>query len=179
MLRAARQPPSPHRCPHNATYLVPTLTPAQSLYFRDQFRRARAVALGDAEAWHGVVVAVEQLAVVIAPGSKNLHRAAPHVGEIASPSPLASDIPATFRDLHTPFGDLYHLVRTARNNALHEGAFARRLTRHAIELCLILEHALTPMSNRVSDYMVRDPVVAELWHPVSFVRQTMLMNAFS
>ena len=74
---------------------------------------------------------------------------------------------------------LYHLVRNARNAALHESAFARRLTRHAIELCLVLEHALTPMSDRVSDYMVRDPVIAELWQPVSFVRQTMLVNSFS
>ena len=157
---------------------MPPLSPEQSLYFRDEFRRARAAAVRDAEAWHAVVVGVERLVAVVAPG-KTLNQAAAHVCAVAAPSPLATEIPAAFRAAHTPFDVLYHLVRNARNAALHEGAFARRLTRHAIELCLVLEHALTPMSDRVSDYMVRDPVIAELWQPVSFVRQTMLVNSFS
>ena len=48
-------------------------------------------------------------------------------------------------------------------------------------LALILEDALRMIehTNAVSDYMVREPVCAELWHPVSFVRQRMLTNSFS
>ena len=33
--------------------------------------------------------------------------------------------------------------------------------------------------NRVSDFMVRDPSVAELWQPLAFARQKMLSNSFS
>ena len=42
----------------------------------------------------------------------------------------------------TPFSRLYDLVQDARNDALHQGAFARHLTIHAIGLALILEDAL-------------------------------------
>jgi hypothetical protein len=34
-------------------------------------------------------------------------------------------------------------------------------------------------ARKVSDYMVRDPVCAHLWQPVSLVRQQMLTNSFS
>ena len=33
--------------------------------------------------------------------------------------------------------------------------------------------------NRIGDYMVRMPVSACTWHPLSFIRQTMLANSFS
>lgn len=112
------------------------LTPDQALYFRDQFRRARAMALRDAEAWHGVIVALEQLREVVAPGQK-LFQAAAAIGLVAENSALATLIPNRHRELHTPFPELFHLVRRARNAALHEGAYARRLTRHAIELSLV------------------------------------------
>ena len=85
-----------------------------------------------------------------------------------------------------PFSLLYGIVKNGRNDALHIGAFARHLTTHAIELALILEDALRMIENPdmekanfISDYMVREPVCAELWHPVSFVRQRMLTNSFS
>jgi CBS-domain-containing membrane protein len=62
-----------------------------------------------------------------------------------------------------------------------QGAFARRLTGHAIELSLILEDALRRSldSPVVSDYMVRNPICADLWQPISFIRQQMLANSFS
>jgi predicted transcriptional regulator len=75
---------------------------------------------------------------------------------------------------------LYNLVRVERNSALHQGAAARRLTNHAIELSLILEGALEKlMEQRVSDFMVRDVVTASRWQPVSFVRLLMLKSSFS
>ncbi len=80
----------------------------------------------------------------------------------------------------TPFSRLYDLVQDARNDALHQGAFARHLTIHAIGLALILEDALRSSEEpRVSDYMVRNPVFAELWQPIGFIRQQMLANSFS
>jgi CBS domain-containing protein len=71
-------------------------------------------------------------------------------------------------------------VREARNDALHQGAFARHLTSHAIEIALVLEDALRSSERPlVSDYMVRNPVCAELWQPLGFIRQQMLASSFS
>jgi CBS domain-containing protein len=81
----------------------------------------------------------------------------------------------------TPFSQLFDLVKDARNDALHQGAFARHLTGHAIELALILEDALKRSDEVpvICDFMVRHPACASLWHPVAFVRQQLLANSFS
>jgi hypothetical protein len=93
---------------------------------------------------------------------------------------MANEIPQKSRQLLTPFPQLFDLMKDARNDALHQGAFARHLTRHAIELALILEDALRRSEPAlVADYMVRNPLCAELWHPLSFVRQQMLANSYS
>jgi hypothetical protein len=70
-------------------------------------------------------------------------------------------------------------VRQGRNDALHHGAFARHLTARAIELSIILEDALMTGSEKVGDYIVRDPICAYLWQPISFIRQQMLAHSFS
>lgn len=105
----------------------------------------------------------------------------PKVEEVAERSPLATAVPNKWRSLHTPFCQLYDMIKDARNDAMHIGASARHLTTHAIELALILEHALRMCeeSKYVSDYMVRDPVCTSLWQPISFIRQRMLANSFS
>ena len=33
--------------------------------------------------------------------------------------------------------------------------------------------------HQVSDFMVRNPVCASMWQPLSFIRQSMLVNSFS
>ena len=38
--------------------------------------------------------------------------------------------------------NLYDLVRNARNDAMHEGAFARNLAVHLVQLSVMLEDAL-------------------------------------
>ena len=70
-------------------------------------------------------------------------------------------------------------MRQARNDAVHQGAYARTLTGHAVELSIILEDALMTDASKVSQFMVRDVVGAKPWHPVSYVRQQMLTHAFS
>jgi hypothetical protein len=94
-------------------------------------------------------------------------------------SHLAQRIPKLHREWHLPFGILYKVVKTGRNDALHQGAFARHLTDHAIQLALVLEDTLMVNLTRVSDYRVRDPVHAHPWQPLSFVRQQMLASSFS
>lgn len=147
--------------------------------FRDQLRQARATALRDAEAFDQIIHVVERLGSFLLGKIKDLNAYQPKLEELAKESGLY-DAPNQSRGIRTPFPDLYDLVREARNDALHQGAFARHLTQHAIELSLVLEDALGEiLAPVVSDYMVRNPVCAELWQPISFIRQQMLENSFS
>lgn len=104
---------------------------------------------------------------------------APHLARFAERSPLAEAIPREHRDCHVPFTVLYELVRTGRNDAAHQGAYARHLTTHAVELALILEDSLMTELECAADFMVPEPTCADLWQPVSFARQKMLLNSFS
>jgi hypothetical protein len=76
--------------------------------------------------------------------------------------------------------DLYRVVKNAWNDALHQGAFARHLTKNAIELSIMLEDAWATYRNPIiADFIVGGPVCAELWQPLGFVRQQMLANSYS
>jgi len=150
-----------------------------SRYFRDQLRTARASILSDSEAYEKVVLVLERMGKVLFPAGNGLGDFWPALEEVAHKSPLAKDLPQTWPQYHATFGSLFDLVRDGRNTAVHEGALARHLTTHALELALILEDALMNNSNTVDEYMVRDVATAELWQPISFVRQTMLANSFS
>jgi CBS domain-containing protein len=92
---------------------------------------------------------------------------------------LAEKIPAQLPDWHAAFATLYSLVQRARNDALHEGAFARHLTNHAVELALVLEDALMADALNALHFMVKDPICARWWQPISSVRKSMLENSFS
>jgi hypothetical protein len=154
---------------------------SEAVFFADQFREARETALCDAEAFDGIIHAVERLGTHLSGAILDLGRYQPCIEELGRNSALAFDIPGDLPSFHTSFNQLYDLVRVARNDALHQGAFARRLTVHAIQLSLVLEDALRRSITMptVGDFMVRNPVCAEPWHPISFVRQAMLANSFS
>ena len=139
--------------------------------FSGQLREARENALRDSEAFAGIVHVVERLGSFLNRKILDLGKYKARIGIRASQSALAEAIPDQWPDVHIPFSLLYDLVRNARNDALHQGAFARRLTGHAIELSLVLEDALRRSLDRpvVSDYMVRNPTCAELWQPISFI----------
>jgi hypothetical protein len=149
--------------------------------FSEQLREARNNALRDSEAFDGIIHTVERLGSFLCESIGDLGRYKKQIEESAKHSALAEDIPGQRPDVHIPFSVLYELVRQGRNDALHQGAFARRLTGHSIELSLVLEDALRRSldSPAVGDYMVRNPVCAELWQPISFIRQQMLANSFS
>jgi hypothetical protein len=137
--------------------------------------------LKDAEAFDGIIHVVEKLGQFLVGKIKNLGQYQEAIEEVAEKSPLATEVPDRFRNVHTPFNLLYNIVKDARNDAMHIGASARHLTQHTIELALILEDALRTfdMSQKVNDYMIRNPVCAELWQPISFIRQQMLTNSFT
>jgi hypothetical protein len=143
------------------------------LHYRDELRDARAAVLRDSEAFAEILFAVERTGAALTGrlGTLETHRSA--FAELAGRSVLAGRAP------DQSFGRLFNLVQQGRNEALHEGAFARHLTDHAIQLALILEDALANASDRISDYMVRTPVLAELWQPLRVVRHKMLSHSFS
>lgn len=151
----------------------------EALYFRDRFRDARLVALKDAEAFHDLLFILERFGYFLQGEEGTLWKYEKAIVAQAKKSVLAVEIPTDHRDWHTPFRKLYYLVRTGRNDALHQGAFARNLTVHATQLALVLEDALTDDTTKIGDYMVREPLCALAWQPGSFVRQQMLINSFS
>jgi hypothetical protein len=164
---------------------MPVLSRAAKIAFADQLRLARHSALGDAEGFDPIIHTVERLGSYLTKeifGDRgkngNLADYRDALASLASNSCLAC-VPA-HQQLLTPFDRLYEFVRMARNDAMHQGAFARHLTVHAIELAIILEDALTQFKNPiVSDFMVRNPVCAEAWQPIGFIRQQMLANSYS
>lgn len=148
-------------------------------YFRDQLRHARAIALRDAEAFDAVVVVVERLGRYVSKRGHGLGAYAKQLNRLADASPLAATLPSIWPAYHTPFSHLFELVKEGRNMAVHEGALARHLTAHAVELALVLEDALVRDTRTVADFMVRGPVTAEPWQPLSFIRQRMLVDSFT
>ena len=142
-------------------------------------REAREQAQKDSENFEALVHAFERI------GSMEIGQIGQGFGDyqqellsIARLSPLSNGRPL---HLHTDVEHLFSLVRMQRNDTMHEGSTARNLVRHSLELSLILEHAImhTALMQTASDLMVRDVSFASLDHPISYIRQQMLMNAFS
>lgn len=154
----------------------------QEIEFANQLRTARESALKDAEAFDGILHAIERLGQFLRRQPRgDLRKYEYFLTPIAERSVLASP-PSDFREIMAPFSVVYDMVRNGRNDALHQGAFARHLTNHAVELSIILEDALmngTSHERRVSDYMIKNPVCAEMWHPIGHIRQQMLAGSYS
>jgi hypothetical protein len=115
------------------------MTIDEALHFRDQFRQARATALRDAEAFEEIVFVLERMGSFLTGKIQALGRYEAAISAVSLQSPLAAEIPDHQPEFHSEFKVLYNLVRQGRNDALHQGAFARYLTAHAVELSLVLE----------------------------------------
>lgn len=165
-----RSPPPPMR----------ELEDKECLHYRDQLRAARYAALADAEGFGEICFALEALGLRLLGQQADLGAYEERIGVCALKSPqfneLARELPSRFK----PFDALYRTVRTARNDAMHIGAYARHATEAAIELCIGLEEALmVDVKPTVGSVMVNSPIVVEDWHPVAHARQLMLMHSFS
>ncbi len=149
-------------------------------WFRDRLRDARAAAFQDAEAFDEIIVVIERLGAMLVGPKNGLGEYQTAITKLASDSPMAK-VPDEWKGLHLPFTSLFNAVRIRRNEAFHTGAVARHLTHQAVILALILEESLMQDTgfNHVRDFMVTNPVCAELWQPLSFIRQNMLVNSFS
>ena len=166
-------------CLLNAVYMKNPLDENAVIPLRDQLREAREHAINDAEAYSELLFAFERLGCILKKKIGTLSECEGVIRALAGSSDLARKIPKQWRDWHMPASRLYDLIRVARNDALHQGAFARHLTTHAIQLEIVLEDALMSKATNVGDYMVQNPICAQLWQPISFIRQQMLANAFS
>jgi len=155
------------------------LTPLQARYWRNLFLSARDAAFRDAEGFQNILFSLEKFGQFLFRTTGDLGKYKPVICNVAWQSCLANEIPASHRDWHTPFQELYDLVKDARNDAMHHGSCARHLTEHAVSLSVVLEDALMVDAYTVSDFMVSDPVVAVPWQPLSHVREKMLTHGFS
>jgi hypothetical protein len=146
---------------------------------RDWLKAARLAVLQDAEEFSEVLFAIERIGSLASGTIDNLNTYGPYLSAIAAASPLFNDVPSVRPEFHRPFERLYPLVQRARNDALHQGAYARHLAGHAVELAIMLEDALMANARQIGDFMVMSPVCAEPWHPLSYARQQMLGHSFS
>lgn len=158
--------------------VAPGLSLEQRRYFRDELRQARAAALLDAEGFEPIFLALERLGGLVAPQKKGFGAYRDSFLDIAREGKYGQ-LEACAPDVLSSLHGLYDSVRSGRNDAVHEGAQARHLVRHCIELALAIEDGLMAGQKRIADFMVRGPATVEPWQPVAFARQQMLVNSFS
>ena len=152
------------------------LSEEQKQFYRAQLRLARNAALADAEGFHVVIHTLELMGQQLKRSIGDLGKYKKKLKSVAGLSSLARKVDPTY---HVKFSTLYAELQRARNEAVHQGAYARILTDHAVDITIILEDALMSEFSQVSQFMVRDVVEAKLWQPVSYVRQQMLKHSFS
>lgn len=159
------------------------LSDAERLYYRDQLRSARYAALADSEGFLSVCFALESLGLRLKGRKADLGTYRSLLKQIAQDSVVLSELTKRFPSTFTHFDALFELVRTARNDAMHSGVYARHATAAAIELCIGLEDAVMKETHLqrhlVKHYMVKSPITVESWEPVAHARQLMLTYSFS
>ena len=157
------------------------MDPQVALYFRNEFREARAAALKDAEGYQQILFVLERLGAYLLEqeytGKLCLKRKRPekrvdstmwrfrcHIITLVERYHSFQGKPPD--DDHIAFDSLYDMVRRARNDALHQGAVARSLTSHSVQLSLMLEDVLmcASRSEQIKDYMIRRNPVYALRH---------------
>ncbi|HEX5393765.1 MAG TPA: hypothetical protein VFW68_10805 [Rhodocyclaceae bacterium] len=161
----------------------PTLDWDERIYHRDQLRAARYAALADAEGFHSVCYALEALGLRLLGQKADLGKYESPLRDLSRESVVLTEMSQISAGLFGKFDSLFDLVRSARNDAMHTGVYARHATAAAIALCIGLEEALMKETlwprHLVEDFMVRSPVTVEKWQPVAHARQLMLMHSFS
>lgn len=156
------------------------LLPEECLHHRDRFREARYAALADAEGFGAICFALESLGLRLLGEQATLERYRLRIADRALKSHVLGDLATSHPSRFKSFDALFKTVQTARNDAMHIGAYARHATEAAIELSIGLEEALMAnFERKVKDVMVKSPMTVEPWQPVAQARQLMLMHSFS
>ena len=156
------------------------LLPEECRHHRDRFREARYAALADAEGFGAICFALEALGLRLLGEQATLERYKRRIKDRALNSIVLAELTTSHPSRFKSFDALYKTVQTARNDAMHIGAYARHATEAAIELCIGLEEALmADVERTVDNVMVTSPMTVEKWQPVAHARQLMLMHSFS
>ncbi len=159
------------------------LNAEERTFFRDKLREARYAALADSEGFSAVCFAIEALGQRLDGQQGSLGTYRQRLRRLADHSPVLSQLALTEGSEFTCFDALYEAVQSARNDAMHTGAYARHVTDSALELCLGLEEALmeqeAPRRTTVRDFMVKAPITVQPWNLVAHARQLMLTHSFS
>ncbi len=142
-----------------------------SIHFRDDLRAARAATLRNGEDFQELLCAIERLGKYLSEEQR------PGLG--AYQKDLRRIVKNGRRDLDDDFLQLFNNVRDGRNDAFHDGAAARVLTANATNLAIILEDALMANVCFIGSFMVRNPVCAFGWQPLSLLRYMLLAHSFS
>ena len=150
-----------------------------ALHFRDEFRKARDSALKDAEGYQQILFVLERMGSYLLKKNGDLGKYEYCISKLVEQNCPSFLKPSN--DYHIKFDRLYEMVRNGRNDALHQGAVARMMTSHSVQLSMMIEDTLmaVAMPEKISEYMVKNPVCAHEWQPISFIRQIMLENSFS
>ena len=138
--------------------------------YRDEIRKARYAVTEEGKGYEVIVQAVERLGAYLWNPKKK--RKFGNLGEYKE----------VLRDLiPTDFDRVYERVRNGRNAGVHQGAEARPLIQNAVELAIMLEHALREASgmNKAKDVMASPVVRTYTWEPVAQARQKMLAESYS
>lgn len=153
------------------------------MHHRDQLRAARYGALADAEGFPAICFALEALGMRLFKRKADMGRYEKKLIGLAEDSVVLTELSLRYPQHFGKFEALYNLVKSARNDAMHTGAYARHATVAAIELCIGLEDALMKEQKiprtLVEDFMVKSIVIVEPWQPVAHARQLMLTHSFS
>lgn len=162
---------------------IPTLQWQERLYHRDELRAGRYAALADAEGFHAICFALEALGLRLNGRKAALGDYKTALSDLARSSVVLSQLSESHPERFSRFHTLFAFVKSARNDAMHTGVYARHATAAAIELCIGLEEALMKEQQiprqTVQDFMVKTPVTLEPWQPVAHARQLMLTHSFS
>jgi CBS domain-containing protein len=161
-----------------------TLTNAERCFHLQRFRAARTALLDDSEAFLEMFVCIEMLGMRLlgdrtVAGKKRFafteHLIEPLV-EFLRPFSCVTGLAEIDGTRHIQA--LLKRLASARNDAVHAGAYARHLGAGCLDISLIAEVALAQELTQIEDLMVSPVVVAETWQPLAYARQAMLRNAF-
>ena len=133
------------------------LTQGHRVEFLSRLRDARALVLRDGESFREASTVLEHIGQVI--GGRIGNGLKDHEEAIVS---LAKEAGQTDE---ASGGRLFHVVREARNKAVHDGAYARHLNGRLLDLLLLLEEAIMTNMDRVEDLRcgIRFPLSRGIW----------------
>ena len=137
--------------------------------YRDEIRKARYAVTEEGAGYEVIVQAVERLGAYLwNPKKKGF-------GDLGKYKEVLRDL--FLKD----FDRVYERVRIGRNAGVHQGAEARPLIQNAVELAIMLEHALREKSkmDKAGEIMASPVVRTYTWEPVAQARQKMLAESYS